>query len=43
MTRGQVWGPEQENEDVFLEVEALALSVLEGQHACILAYGMCGL
>ena len=38
----QVWGPDMENEDVALEVEAMALSVLEGQHACILAYGQTG-
>ncbi len=37
-----MWGPDQDNEDVALEVEALALSVLEGQHACVLAYGQTG-
>jgi len=38
----RVWGPEATQEDVFLDVEALALSVLEGENACILAYGQTG-
>lgn len=38
----RVWGPESTQEDVFLDVEALALSVMEGENACIMAYGQTG-
>ena len=38
----KVWGPESRQEDVFQDVEPLALSVIDGYNACIFAYGQSG-
>ena len=38
----RVWGPQNSQEDVFVDVEPLALSTVEGSHACIFAYGQTG-
>ena len=35
----RVWGPDQSQQDVFQDVEPLALSVVDGYNACIFAYG----
>lgn len=35
----KVWGPDQSQQDVFQDVEPLALSVVDGYNACIFAYG----
>lgn len=35
----RVWGPEASQSDVFFDVEALALSVVDGFNTCIMAYG----
>lgn len=38
----RVWGPETSQVDLFLEIEPLALSVVDGEPCCILAYGQTG-
>jgi len=38
----RVWGPSSTQLDVFLEVEALSLSVVDGYNVCIFAYGQTG-
>jgi kinesin family protein C2/C3 len=38
----KVWGPDTSQFDVFLDVEPLALSVVDGYNACIFAYGQTG-
>lgn len=35
----KVWGPETRQQDVFQDVEPMALSVIDGYNACIFAYG----
>ena len=41
-TFDKVWGPDASQFDVFLDVEPLALSVVDGYNACIFAYGQTG-
>jgi len=38
----KVWGPDQDQQDVFLDVEPLSLSVVDGYNCCIFAYGQTG-
>jgi hypothetical protein len=38
----KVWGPDQGQQDVFLDVEPLSLSVVDGFNCCIFAYGQTG-
>jgi len=38
----KVWGPDQDQQDVFLDVEPLSLSVVDGFNCCIFAYGQTG-
>ena len=35
----RVWGPDQSQQDIFQDVEPIALSVVDGFNACIFAYG----
>lgn len=38
----RVWSPDQTQQDVFADIEPLALSVVDGYNACIMAYGQTG-
>jgi len=38
----RVWGPDQSQQDIFQDVEPIALSVVDGFNACIFAYGQTG-
>ena len=38
----KVWGPETKQNDVFHDVEPMAMSVIDGYNACIFAYGQTG-
>jgi len=38
----KVWGPEAKQQDVFQDIEPMALSVVDGYNACIFAYGQTG-
>ena len=38
----KVWGPDQTQQQIFRDVEPLALSVVDGFNACIFAYGQTG-
>jgi len=38
----RVWGPDQGQQDIFQDVEPIALSVVDGFNACIFAYGQTG-
>lgn len=38
----RVWGPDQSQQEVFQDVEPIALSVVDGFNACIFAYGQTG-
>ena len=37
-----MWGTHATQEQVFIQVEPLALSVVDGYNACIFAYGQTG-
>ncbi|KAL3922853.1 MAG: hypothetical protein SGILL_001981 [Bacillariaceae sp.] len=38
----RVWGPDQNQQSIFQDVEPIALSVVDGFNACIFAYGQTG-
>eukprot|EP00531_Pseudo-nitzschia_arenysensis_P016945 CAMPEP_0116135380 /NCGR_PEP_ID=MMETSP0329-20121206/11158_1 /TAXON_ID=697910 /ORGANISM="Pseudo-nitzschia arenysensis, Strain B593" /LENGTH=1340 /DNA_ID=CAMNT_0003630173 /DNA_START=206 /DNA_END=4228 /DNA_ORIENTATION=- len=38
----RVWGPDQGQQNIFQDVEPIALSVVDGFNACIFAYGQTG-
>jgi len=38
----RVWGPDQSQQNIFQDVEPIALSVVDGFNACIFAYGQTG-
>jgi kinesin family protein C2/C3 len=38
----KVWGPETRQNDIFHDVEPMAMSVVDGYNACIFAYGQTG-
>ncbi|GMH73896.1 hypothetical protein TL16_g06314 [Triparma laevis f. inornata] len=38
----KVFGPDQEQQDIFEQIEPLCLSVVDGYNACIFAYGQTG-